>query len=112
MAFFSAVVIGRSRDLLRVISGFPGEKGFRYFIIPFGVTVSLGIILRWFIRCLAPLYVAALRWAVLLRVIFLFFIFLFALERSPNMHGPLESPSAYFKKTSINPIHLGLDITV
>ena len=45
MAFFSVVVVGRSRDLFKVISGFPGEGGFGCFIIPFNVTVSLGIIL-------------------------------------------------------------------
>ena len=45
VAFFSAVVIGHSRDLLRVILGFPGERGSGCFIIPSGITVSLGIIL-------------------------------------------------------------------
>ena len=45
-------------------------------------------------------------------VILLFFIFLFALERSLSMQGPLESLPAYFKKAPINPIHSGLDIAV
>ena len=46
IAFFFTIIIGHSQDLLRVISGFPGEKGSRYFIIPFNITVSLGIIFR------------------------------------------------------------------
>ena len=58
MAFFFIIIIGHSRDFLRVISGFPGERGFKYFIIPSSVTVSLGIILRYFIKCLAPFYMA------------------------------------------------------
>ena len=45
IAFFSVIIIGHSRDLLRIISGFPGEKGSGYFIIPFNIIVSLGIIL-------------------------------------------------------------------
>ena len=45
MAFFFIIIIGYSRDLLKIISGFPGERGFRYFIIPFGIMVFLGIIL-------------------------------------------------------------------
>ena len=60
VVFFSVVVVGRSRDLFRVISGFPGERGFRCFIIPSGVMVSLGVIFRWFVGCLAPFYVTVL----------------------------------------------------
>ena len=45
-------------------------------------------------------------------VIFLFFIFFFALEKSLSMHGLLKNLLTYFKKTSINLIHMGLDITV
>ena len=112
MAFFSAIIIGHSQDLLRVISGFPGEGGFRYFIILFGVMVSLEVILQWFVGCSALIYMAALRWAVLLRVMLLFFIFFFVLERFPNMYSPLESFLVYFRKAPINPIHSGLDITV
>ena len=40
------------------------------------------------------------------------FYFFFALKRSLNMHGSLESLQAYFKKTPINPIHPGLNIAV
>ena len=46
ITFFSAVIIGHSRDLLKVILGFPGEKGSGCFIIPFGITVSLRIIFQ------------------------------------------------------------------
>ena len=112
VAFFSVIIIGRSRDLLRVISGFPGERGSGYFIIPFGVMVFLGIIFRWLVGCSVPLYVAAFRWAVLLRVILPFFVFLFVLERSLSIYGPLESLSACFRKAPINLIHSGLDIAV
>ena len=80
MAFFFAIIISHSRDFLRVISGFLGEKGFGYFIIPFGVMVSLRVILRWLVGYLAPLYVVALRWAVLLTVILSFFIFFFCFK--------------------------------
>ena len=45
-------------------------------------------------------------------IIFPFFIFLFTLERFPSIYGPLESLSAYFKKTPINPVYPSLDITV
>ena len=41
-----------------------------------------------------------------------YFFFFFALERSLNMHGPLESLLAYFKKALINPVYLSLDIMV
>ena len=34
------------------------------------------------------------------------------MEGSLNMHGPLESLPAYFKKTLINSIHSSLDIAV
>ena len=61
MALFSAVIIGHPRDLLNLIPGFPGEGGFGRFIIPSGIMVFLGIILRWLIRYSAPLYVAAFR---------------------------------------------------
>ena len=61
MAFFPAVIAGRPRNLFNFILGFMGGRGFGCLIIPSEVTVSLGIILRWFIRCLAPFYVAALR---------------------------------------------------
>ena len=45
-------------------------------------------------------------------VTLLFFIFLFALERSLNMCGPLEGLLARFKKTPINPIYPSLDIII
>ena len=112
MALFPAVIIGRPRNFFNFILGFTGGKGSGYLIIPFKVTVSLRIILRWFIRCLAPFYVAALRWEVLLTVMFSFFIFYFALERFLNIHGLLKSLPAYFKKTPINPIYSSLGIAV
>ena len=45
-------------------------------------------------------------------VILLFFIFFFALEESPSIHGPLENLPAYFKKAPINPVHPSLNIAV
>ena len=45
-------------------------------------------------------------------IIFPFLIFFFTLERSPSIHGPLESLLAYFRKAPINPVYPGLDIAV
>ena len=45
-------------------------------------------------------------------VTFSFFIFLFALERSLSMCGPLEGLPARFRKTPINPVHPSLDIAI
>ena len=42
ITFFSVIIAGRSRDLLKVISGFPGERGSRYFIIFFNIIVVTG----------------------------------------------------------------------
>ena len=43
--------------------------------------------------------------------VFIFYFF-FALERSLSMCGPLEGLLARFKKASINPVHLSLDIAI
>ena len=60
MAFFPIIIIGRPRNLFGFILGFAGGKGFRYLIIPFIVTVSLRVILRWLIGYSAPFYMAVL----------------------------------------------------
>ena len=112
ITFFPAIITGRPQNLFGFILGFTGGRGSRCLIIPFKVTVSLGIILRWLIRCSAPSYVAALRWEILLTVTLSFFIFLFALERSLSMCGPLKGLPARFKKTPINSVHPNLDIAI
>ena len=45
-------------------------------------------------------------------VIFLFFIFLFVLERFLNMCGLLEGLPARFRKAPINPVYPSLDIAI
>ena len=112
IAFFPAVVVGHPRNFFGFILGFAGGRGFGCLIIPSGVTVSLRVVLRWFVGCSAPSYVAALRWEVLLTITFLFFIFLFALERSLNICGLLEGLPARFRKAPINSVHPSLDIAI
>ena len=46
VAFFFVVIIGYPRDLLSLIPGFPGKRGFRRFIISLGIMVFPGVILR------------------------------------------------------------------
>ena len=60
MAFFPVIIIGYPRNFFGFILGFTGGRGSGCLIIPFGVTVSLRVVLRWLIGCLAPFYVAAL----------------------------------------------------
>ena len=112
MAFFPAIIAGHPQNLFGFILGFVGGRGSGCLIIPSEVMVSLGIILRWLVGCSAPSYVTALRWEVLLTVTFLFFIFLFTLERSPSMYGLLKGLLARFKKAPINPVHPSLDIAI
>ena len=60
ITLFFTIIISYPRDFLRFLPGFLGEGGFRRFIISFRITVSLRIILRWLVGCLAPFYIAAL----------------------------------------------------
>ena len=59
MAFFPIIITGYPRNFFSFILGFAGGRGFRCLIIPFKVTISLKIILRWLVGCSAPSYVAA-----------------------------------------------------
>ena len=46
IVFFPVIIIGRPRNFFGFILGFAGGKGFGYLIIPSGIMVSLGVILR------------------------------------------------------------------